>query len=206
MRQPSIVIVDYGVGNIFSVNKALNKLGYDQVKISRNSSDIKRADFLILPGVGAFNHCIKNLEKYNLIEILNEMVIGNATPILGICVGMQLMADYSEENGIHQGLGWIRRVVKLKVSSKTAIPHVGWNNISIKNDKKLFKKNQNEPHFYFDHSYQYICKEDYIISYCKYEINIAAAINFNNIYGVQFHPEKSQNNGLKLFRSFLSYY
>ncbi len=205
MRQPSIVIVDYGVGNIFSVNKALNKLGYDQVKISRNSSDIKRADFLILPGVGAFNHCIKNLEKYNLIEILNEMVIGNATPILGICVGMQLMADYSEENGIHQGLGWIPgKVVKLKVSSKTAIPHVGWNNISIKNDKKLFKKNQNEPHFYFDHSYQYICKKNYIISYCKYEINIAAAINFNNIYGVQFHPEKSQNNGLKLFRSFLS--
>ena len=197
MKQPSIVIIDYGLGNIFSVYKALKKLGYDQVKVSRNSLDIKKADYLILPGVGAFNHCVKNLKKYNLIEILNENVIGNSKPILGICVGMQLMADFSEENGKHQGLGWIPgKVVKLNVSSETAIPHVGWNNILIKKDKNLFKKNQNEPHFYFDHSYQYLCKENFIIACCKYEINITAAINLNNIYGVQFHPEKSQNNGL----------
>ena len=206
MKQPSIVIVDYGVGNIFSVNKALNKIGYNQVKVSRNKLDIKKADYLILPGVGAFNHCINNLKKYNLIDILNEMVLGNSKPILGICVGMQLMASFSEENGLHQGLGWIPgKVVKLKLSSNKAIPHVGWNNISIKRYKNLFENIQNPLHFYFDHSYQYLCKESYIVATCEYEINITSVINLKNIYGVQFHPEKSQKNGLKLFRSFLQY-
>ena len=207
MRQPLIVIVDYGAGNIFSVHKALNKLGYNQIKVSRNSLDIKKADFLILPGVGAFNHCVKSLKKYNLTEILNEMVLGKSKPILGICVGMQLMANFSEENGLHHGLGWIPgKVVKLRFSSDTAIPHVGWNDISIKKDKNLFKNNKKSSHFYFDHSYQYLCDKEYILATCKYEINITAAINCKNIYGVQFHPEKSQNNGLKLFRSFLSHY
>ena len=206
MKQPSIVIVDYGVGNIFSVNRALNKIGYNQVKVSRNKLDIKKADYLILPGVGAFNHCINNLKKYNLIDILNEMVLGNSKPILGICVGMQLMASFSEENGLHQGLGWIPgKVVKLKFSSDKAIPHVGWNNISINRSENLFENSQNPLHFYFDHSYQYLCEESYIVATCEYEINITSVINSKNIYGVQFHPEKSQKNGLKLFRSFLRY-
>ena len=143
MTNKSIVIIDYGVGNIFSVNNALNQLGYDQVKVTRKYADIESADYLILPGVGAFNHCINNLIKHNLKDILNEMVIEKKKPILGICVGMQLMSSFSEENGIHKGLGWIPgKVIKLKLSHQTPIPHVGWNNISILNNKNLFINNQ----------------------------------------------------------------
>ena len=205
MKQPSIVIIDYGIGNIFSLRHALDALSYSKVKVSRAYYDIKNADVLILPGVGAFQHCMSNLIKYNLIDILNDMVILRKKPILGICVGMQLMSNFSEEHGINKGLGWIPgKVVKLKVSPNTVIPHVGWNDISICKNNKLFENNRNLPHFYFDHSYQYICEKKYIIGTSKYEIDITAAINHENIYGVQFHPEKSQRNGLKLFRAFLS--
>ena len=138
MKQPLIVIVDYGVGNVFSVEKAIQRLGYSNIMISRKSEEINNADTLILPGVGAFKGCIDNLIKFNLINILNENVINKGKPILGICIGMQLMADFSEENGLYGGLGWIPgRVVKINVSKNIPIPHVGWNNLSIL--KKLFK-------------------------------------------------------------------
>ena len=205
MKQPKIVIIDYGVGNIFSVQAALAKLNYERIQISREISDINLADALILPGVGAFDHCISNLNKYNLTTILNEAVLIKKKPILGICVGMQLMADFSEENGIHSGLGWIPgKVVKLKVPSGIPIPHVGWNDIDINTNSQLFKKITNKCHFYFDHSYQYICDKKFIAASCNYNIPVTSAIFNKNIFGVQFHPEKSQTNGLKLFRSFLS--
>ncbi len=205
MKQPIIVIVDYGVGNVFSVQKALAKLNYEKIVISREVPDINSADALILPGVGAFDQCIKNLRKYNLNTILNEAVLIKKKPILGICVGMQLMADYSEENGNHSGLGWIPgKVVKLQVDKDIPVPHVGWNDIDINTKSKLFKRINNKCHFYFDHSYQYICDQNFVIASCNYNVPVASAIAKNNIFGVQFHPEKSQINGLKLFRSFLT--
>ena len=204
MKQPLIVIIDYDVGNVFSVKKALIRLGYLNIKVTREISLIKMAEAIILPGVGAFKECINNLNKYNLVNILNEMVIIESKPILGICIGMQLMADYSEEGGFCKGLGWIPgKVIKLNPPSELAVPHVGWNNLSILNKNKLFNKIDSSPHFYFDHSFQYLCDKKYILASCNYEIEITAAINYNNIYGTQFHPEKSQTNGLKIFRSFI---
>ncbi len=205
MTQPSIVIIDYGVGNIFSVSNAIRALGYRKLKISSVESDILSADALILPGVGAFEVCAKNLRERQLEKVLDEAVFTRGKPILGICVGMQLMASSSEENGLHVGLNWIPgKVVKLSLPLNYSIPHVGWNDLSLQYRTNLFSRMKDSPNFYFDHSYHYQCDSAYVTAECNYGIAITAAIQKDNIYGVQFHPEKSQNNGLRLFRNFLS--
>jgi imidazole glycerol-phosphate synthase subunit HisH len=201
-----IVIIDYGIGNIYSVKNALHFLGYKNVVISESHDVIHGADALILPGVGAFEECINNLKSRNLHEVLNREVLEAKKPILGICVGMQLMADLSEENGIHTGLGWIPGQVKrLDVPEKYIVPHVGWNNVKFNNAEPLFKKSESEINFYFDHSYSFCCDEEYISAYCDYGTKVTAAVQKENIFGVQFHPEKSQISGLKLFRNFFNY-
>ena len=203
MKQPSIVIVDYGVGNTCSVSNAIRALGYRKLKISGEKVDILSADALILPGVGAFEVCVKNLRKRNLDETLCEAVLVRKKTILGICVGMQLMATFSEENGIHAGLDWISgRVVRLGLPKNFAVPHVGWNDVHQRRDDTLFSKTPEIPSFYFDHSYHYECDPAFVTAECDYGIRVTAAIKKDNIHGVQFHPEKSQNNGLKIFRSF----
>jgi glutamine amidotransferase len=205
VTQPSIVIIDYGVGNIFSVSNAIRALGYRKLKISSVESDILSADALILPGVGAFEVCAKNLRERQLEKVLDEAVFTRGKPILGICVGMQLMASSSEENGLHVGLNWIPgKVVKLSLPLNYSIPHVGWNDLSLQYRTNLFSRMKDSPNFYFDHSYHYQCDSAYVTAECNYGIAITAAIQKDNIYGVQFHPEKSQNNGLRLFRNFLS--
>ena len=205
MKQPNIVIVDYGVGNTHSVWNAIKALGYKKLNISADEKDISRADVLILPGVGAFDACVKNLKERHLNTILHEAVILQKKPILGICVGMQLMATMSEENGEHKGLNWIPgRVIKLDLSANYAVPHVGWNDISQQLQSPLFSRTAESPHFYFDHSYHYKCDHKYITARCDYGVQVTAAIERDNIYGVQFHPEKSQTNGLKLFRGFFN--
>lgn len=205
MNHPSIVIVDYGVGNTHSVWNAIQFLGYRGTKISNKEHEISRADVLILPGVGAFESCAKNLRNLNLDHILNEVVLVKGKPILGICVGMQLMADMSEENGFHVGLGWIPgRVVKLELPAPFVVPHVGWNDLCVTRQCSLFARTEPNPHFYFDHSFHYECLDEYKIAHCQYGIEVTAAIKHNNIFGVQFHPEKSQINGLKLFRGFFN--
>jgi glutamine amidotransferase len=205
MKQPRIVIVDYNVGNTHSVWNAINVLGYQKVKISSTEEDIFSADALILPGVGAFEACIKNLRMYHLDSILNEAVLVQKKPILGICVGMQLMATTGEENGIHLGLDWIPGSVKrLKLPQEFAVPHVGWNNLSYKKGCSIFEKVDQEANFYFDHSYSFFCDSEYIISQCNYGKQITAGVQIGNIFGVQFHPEKSQHNGLKIFRGFFN--
>jgi len=205
MNQPSIVIVDYGIGNVHSVSSAILSLDYRRVKISKHAKDILDADVLVLPGVGAFEACIKNLCAYHLDEILNESVLVLQKPILGICVGMQLMADISEENGFHTGLGWIPgRVVKLDLPKPYLVPHVGWNNVRIIQSSPLFSSIDKDCHFYFDHSYYYQCDQRYVTAACDYSHLVTASISHKNIYGVQFHPEKSHTNGLKLFRSFFN--
>jgi glutamine amidotransferase len=205
MKNPKIVIVDYGVGNTHSVSNAINSLGYRKLKISDKESVIAEADVLILPGVGAFEACADNLRERNLDTILNEQVLVKQKPILGICVGMQLLATHSEENGLHKGLNWIKGTVKKIQPMETfAVPHVGWNDVYTQNNSPIFINNERDSNFYFDHSYYFDCRDEYIIGFCDYGIKVTAAVQLDNIFGVQFHPEKSQTNGLKLFRSFFN--
>lgn len=205
MKQPNIVIVDYGVGNTQSVWNAVRVLGYRKLRISCVAEDILGADALILPGVGAFAACANNLRDRKLKPVLDEAVLVRKKAILGICVGMQLMATASEENGTHEGLNWIPgRVVKLQPPANYAVPHVGWNNIECRRTDVLFDRVPGSPNFYFDHGYHYQCDDSYITADCDYGMRVTAAIQRENIRGVQFHPEKSQNNGLKIFRSFLN--
>ncbi|HMJ47601.1 MAG TPA: imidazole glycerol phosphate synthase subunit HisH [Ferruginibacter sp.] len=205
MSTQNIVIIDYGVGNTYSVSNAIKYLGYKRLKISDDEKVIADADALILPGVGAFEEATKNLRARNLLGILNEQVLVKNKPILGICVGMQLFATASEENGLHEGLNWIEgRVKKLDIPDSFAVPHVGWNDVTYNAVDPLFIRNRGNSNFYFDHSYHYECAEEYVAAYCDYGIKVTAAVQKKNIFGVQFHPEKSQTNGLKLFRSFFN--
>lgn len=206
MIDPRIVIVDYGVGNTHSVANAIGSLGYKKLKVSSQKSVIADADALILPGVGAFEACASNLKERDLVSILNKEVLVNKKPILGICIGMQLLANQSEENGLHDGLGWINgRIKKLELPKSFAVPHVGWNDVIADPSNNLFLRNDQHSNFYFDHSYYFDCDEENIIAVCDYGIKVTAAVQKENIFGVQFHPEKSQTNGLKLFRSFFNY-
>jgi len=205
MEQPKIVIVDYGIGNTHSVSNSIQHLGYRNLRISDKESILDEADVLILPGVGAFEECANNLRERGLDSILNEQVLVQKKPILGICVGMQLLASVSEEMGLHDGLNWIPgRVKKLTIPQPLAVPHVGWNDVINKENNLLFARNDQNANFYFDHSYYFDCDEKYVAGYCDYGIKVTAAVQKDNIFGVQFHPEKSQTNGLKLFRSFFN--
>lgn len=203
MTQPRIVIVDYDVGNTRSVWNAISALGYRKLRISAAEQDIAAADALVLPGVGAFDSCAANLRRHGLDAILNEAVLARRKPILGICVGMQLMASSSTENGLHTGLDWIPgRVVKLDLLPGYRIPHVGWNDVQVQRSSVLFVRSGHSPNFYFDHSYHFCCDPQFVSASCDYGVSVVAAIERDNIFGVQFHPEKSQTSGLKLFRGF----
>ncbi len=206
MKKSTIVIIDYGVGNVRSVGNALAALGYDYM-ISRDKRDIRRAVCLILPGVGAFAEGMKNLKDLNLVDVLDEAVNVKKKPILGICLGMQLFADSSEEGGMHQGLGYIRgSVVKFSKTKTPRIPHVGWNTLAVAKRAPLFERTDSSANYYFDHSYYFMCAKKHVLASCTYGTEFAAAVGCGNIYGVQFHPEKSQTNGLKLLRNFFSHY
>lgn len=201
-----VVIVDYGMGNLFSVENALKYLGAD-VKISNNLDDIKNAERIILPGVGSFSDGMKNLNSLGFLDGLKEEVLRNKKPFLGICLGMQLLADEGEENGITKGLGWLPgRVRRFKVDEKKyRVPHVGWNDVAVSGDGALFKGIQN-PVFYFVHSYHLVPEDPAdVIAHCDYGEKFAAAVRRGNIFGTQFHPEKSQKNGLKLLENFLKF-
>jgi len=199
------LIIDYKVGNHLSIMNALSLLGYT-FDVSAEKKDIANARAYILPGVGAFYEAMKNLNRLGIIDILNEQVLENKKPILGICLGMQIMAESSEEKGFHAGLGWIKgHVIKMKSTGGVRIPHVGWNQVKIMKKNPIFSRLLDRPNFYFDHSYQFICNKKFKAGICTYGEDITAAIQHENIFGVQFHPEKSQNNGLKIFRGFFDY-
>ena len=201
----NVVIIDYGLGNLNSVANALEFIGCNPL-ISNKEEDIKNADSIILPGVGAFENGMANLNELGLIDILNREVLENGKPILGICLGFQLFANESEENGIFKGLGWIDgEVTKLK-SGKLRIPHIGWNNITTKNNFNLFKEIPDD-NFYFVHSFafQNIREENVITSTCNYGVDFVSSLKKGNIFGTQFHPEKSHASGLKVLKNFVNF-
>lgn len=201
-----ILIIDYGVGNHQSVANALKFLGYDVV-LSANPDALVEADVFILPGVGAFGEAMWNLQRLGFVDMLRQQVLVEKKPILGICLGMQILADYSEEGGKHEGLGLIPGgVLKIQSRAKLPVPQVGWNNIAINIRAPLFNRLDPDPNFFFDHSYHFVCDKSLVSATCWYGEEITAAVQLGNIFGVQFHPEKSQNNGLKLFRSFVSFF
>jgi len=203
-----IVIVDYKVGNVNSVFNALKQLGYNAI-ISNEEREITSAEALILPGVGAFKEAMDNIRSLNLIPVLEHVALIQKKPVLGICIGMQILATNSEEKGTHIGLGWIPgSVKKIHSNDDLQVPHVGWNNVNSKINKDIFFSNNHleNPNFYWDHSYYFDCDDKYKIATVEYGYEMSAIIGINNIFGVQFHPEKSQANGLKLFRSFFNHF
>lgn len=205
MAPNKIVIVDYKSGNLKSVANALQFLGFDSL-ITDRPSDVKEAKVIVLPGVGAFGKAMDNLRDFKLIDVLNEKVLKEKVPFLGICLGMQLVAESSEEKGNFKGLGWIPGKVKhFKIDSSMRVPHVGWNNTQVTKKTPLFDNIEDGSTYYYVHSYYLECEEEYVAARCSYGLNFVSAIQKENIFATQFHPEKSQHNGLKLLRNFTNF-
>ncbi|QNI57185.1 imidazole glycerol phosphate synthase subunit hisH protein family [Synechococcus sp. BIOS-U3-1] len=201
-----ITIVDYGLGNVKAIANIYNRLGI-ACSIARDPDELIRSKRLILPGVGAFDWAIKRLEASRLRPVLDELVINRRVPVLGICVGMQIMANRSEE-GLLPGLGWIpgdvKRFDENLLSSKICLPHIGWNNV-IANDHSLFG-NILDPRFYFLHSYYFLpCSVDLILAKTHYGLPFASAVCLDHVIGVQFHPEKSHRWGTQLLQNFAQF-
>ncbi len=201
----SIVIIDYGMGNLGSIANMLKKVGAKAV-ISSDIATIENADKLILPGVGAFDHGMRNLNELGLIPLLNTKVLQDKTPTLGVCLGMQLFSQKSEE-GILSGLGWIeaetRRFNFNQEQLGLKVPHMGWNLINLKQPHPVFTDMYEEPRFYFVHSYHVVCQQrENILATSHYGYEFVSAVARENIVGVQFHPEKSHKFGMKLYRNF----
>ena len=206
-----ITIVDYGLGNIVSAQqsflKAVKELGLKaDVVISSLPSDVSSSSHIVLPGQGAFKSCIDGLKNIpGMIHALEQSVIKNKKPFLGICIGMQLLADFGFENGKHAGLGWINGSIKKIDIKDLKLPHMGWNNIKIINNSYKMKFSKENKDFYFVHSYFFECLNDKnIIGLTDYGLNFPSIIAKENIYGVQFHPEKSSDQGLELIKNFIS--
>ena len=200
-----IAIINYGMGNIGSVSNGLDYLGVKYF-VSNDKKKLASADAYILPGVGAFSKAMDNLYRLDIVELLSEQVIENHKPFLGICLGMQLLASDSTEFGYTKGLGWIDgHVYSFGNQDNVRVPHVGWNNIKIESNEPVFNKIDDGAHFYFDHSLHLVCDKDIVIATCQYGRKFVAAIRSDNIMATQFHPEKSQRNGLKYLRNFTNY-
>ncbi len=200
-----ITIVDYGMGNVGSVFNMLRKLRA-KVQISSDENEISKSDKLILPGVGHFDRGMDSLKSSGLATILSEQVLVNKKPILGICLGMQMMTRGSEE-GVQQGLGWVAAdTIKFSPDNDLKIPHMGWNQVRSSIGAKLFEPTPAEPErFYFVHSY-YVSADNPkdVAAYCFYSHDFVASFEVGNIMGVQFHPEKSHLFGMNLFQRFIT--
>lgn len=201
-----ISIINYQMGNLQSLKNALDFLGIEH-QVVENPSDLKKSEKLILPGVGSFKKAMENLKNQKLIDILNEKVLQDKIPVLGICLGMQLFASVGEENGITEGLGWIKGEVKrFSYDSKLElkVPHIGYNTaIFTKNNIPLYRGLNENADFYFVHSYRLVLNdENNVTSWTKYGEKFVSSVQNKNIYGTQFHPEKSQSNGLRVLENF----
>jgi imidazole glycerol-phosphate synthase subunit HisH len=201
-----IIIIDYGLGNIGTIASKISKLD-TSAKVSSDPDEISNADKLILPGVGYFKTGMENLISRNLIDILTKKVQKDKTPILGICLGMQLFTKRSEEGSVN-GLGWIEAdTVRFKFDQMLKdlkIPHMGWNAVQIQKQLPILKNIETNSRFYFVHSYHVRCKnlED-IVAQTHYGYNFPSIIAYENIFGVQFHPERSHKNGMQILKNFI---
>lgn len=201
-----IVIIDYDLGNLGSIQNMISRIGYGSV-VSKKREDIQTADKLILPGVGSFDKGMENIQKLQIDEVLRIAVIENKKPLLGICLGMQLLTNSSEEGNL-PGLGYLNASVKKfkfdDTQNHLKIPHMGWNTIVVNGASKLLEGMPADCRFYFVHSYCVNCNQpENIIASTKYGINFVSAFQKDNIAGVQFHPEKSHKYGMKLLKNFL---
>jgi len=206
----NVTIVDYKSGNISSVINSFKEVAKEKVNIEVTSdlNKIKSSDKVVLPGQGSFKSCIDALKNINgLVDTLNEFAIDNKKPLLGICVGLQMFADVGYEETETKGLGWISgKVSKLdNQNGKYKLPHIGWNQINIVKKSKILKDIENNSHMYFVHSYEFIPEDKNVISsVTDYSSNIVCSVEKENIFGTQFHPEKSDNLGLKIIDNFIN--
>jgi len=206
----NVTIVDYNSGNISSVINSFNEVAKDKVniKVTSDLNEIKLSDKIVLPGQGSFKSCIDALNNIDgLVDALNKFVTINKKPLLGICVGLQMFADIGHEETETKGLGWISgKVSKIdNQNGKYKLPHIGWNQINIVKDSKIFKDIENNSHMYFVHSYEFVPEDKNIISATTdYSSNIVCSVEKENIFGTQFHPEKSDKIGLKIINNFIS--
>ena len=206
----NVTIVDYQSGNISSVINSFTEVAKDKVDLSVTSdiNKIKSSDKIILPGQGSFKSCVDSLNNINgLIDALNEFATINKKPLLGICVGLQMFADVGYEEAETKGLGWIPgKVSKIdNQNGKFKLPHIGWNEIEIQKESKIFKDIKNKSHMYFVHSYEFIPEDKSVISATTdYSSKIVCSVERDNLFGTQFHPEKSDKTGLKIIENFIN--
>jgi imidazole glycerol-phosphate synthase subunit HisH len=206
----NVTIVDYNSGNISSVINSFKEVAKKKVniKVTSDLNKIKLSDKVVLPGQGSFKTCIDALNGINgLVDTLNEFVINNKKPLFGICVGLQMFAETGYEQTETKGLGWISgKVSKINnQEGKYKLPHIGWNQINIIKDSKIFKNIENNSHMYFVHSYEFIPEDKNVISATTdYASNIVCSVEKENIFGTQFHPEKSDKTGLKMIGNFIN--
>ena len=203
---PRVAIVDYGMGNLHSVRRKLDRIGV-HAQLTSDPDEVLRADKLLLPGVGHFGKAMEHLTTLRLVPALQEAVVGRGTPILGICLGMQLFARGSEEGGA-EGLGWIDAdVVRFGVEDtlRYKVPHMGWNGVRVTRSSALLDGVTDQTEFYFVHAYHLVCRDaEATLGDTDYEYPFTSVVQRGNIYGVQFHPEKSHDAGEALLRNFLS--
>jgi imidazole glycerol-phosphate synthase subunit HisH len=194
-----ITIIDYGLGNILAFVNLYKRLNIP-VAVAKNADDLKGASKLILPGVGAFDHAMQLLQAAGMRDALDELVLRQRMPVLGVCVGMQILARSSDEGAL-PGLGWIDGCVSQFTARR--LPHMGWNDVSPAAASPLFAGLETEARFYFLHSYYFDCAaREHVLATSEYGINFACAVRSDNIYGVQFHPEKSHHYGTRLLKNF----
>ena len=206
----NVTIVDYNSGNISSVINSFKEVAKEKanIEVTSDLTTIKTSDKVVLPGQGSFKSCIDGLNSINgLIDTLNEFAIKNKKPLLGICVGLQMFADIGYEETETKGLGWISgKVSKIdNKGGKFKLPHIGWNEINIMKDSKIFKGIENKSHMYFVHSYEFVPEDkSVILATTDYSYNVVCAAEKENIFGTQFHPEKSDKIGLKIIDNFIN--
>ena len=206
----NVTIVDYNSGNISSVINSFKEVAKEKIRIevSSNLDKIKSSDKIVLPGQGSFKSCVDALNSIDgLVDTLNEFTIINKKPLLGICVGLQMFADVGYEETETKGLGWISgKVSKIdNQNGKFKLPHIGWNELNIVKDSQIFKDIKDKSHMYFVHSYEFIPEDkDVISATTDYSSNIVCSVEKENIFGTQFHPEKSDKEGLKIIDNFIN--
>lgn len=198
-----LVIVDYGMGNLKSVISAIHYLGYNSISLSNEFSVLQNADKLILPGVGNYARAMSKINELDLTTHIRQLVLNEKKPILGICLGMQLMGHSSTESGFNSGLGLVDGIVETFSSTDLKVPHVGYNQVRPCEGSRLYSGIHSEPDYYFTHSFRMTTESNIGKSNCDYGEEFVASFETDNIAGVQFHPELSQTNGLQLIKNFI---